>query len=159
MSRKRGFWFYAIITALMLILARMNLPELTMNKMLIVNWGLINKPLKLALLNANIILFDYASIIFARSEADSIENFLQIRKVGFSKRWLALKKQFLGYLVPVILVHVFLYNSRNWIISSEIVSGFIIIWVLLVGMPMYRLPNWVRYGLAAVIIGIFRILV
>lgn len=159
MSRQRGFWCYAIVMALILLLARVNLPELTLNKMLIVNWGLIGKPLRVALLNANIILFDFASIILARSEADSVENFLRYRKVDFGKRWRAFWERFLGYLLPVIVIHVLLYNSRNWIISSEILAGFAVMWVILVGMPMYKLPNWVRYILVAVIIGIFRILV
>lgn len=159
MSRKRGFWIYAFITALILFLARINLPELTLNKMQVVNFGLISKPLRVALLNANVNFFDYASIIFARSEADSIENFLFFRKVDFKKRWQAFDRKFLGYLIPVIIIHMFLYNSGNWIISSEILAGFIIMWIVLVGLPMYKLPNWIRYVLVAVAIGIFRVLV
>lgn len=159
MSRRRGFWIYAFSTALILFLARVNLPELTLNKMQVVNFGLISRPLRVALLNANVIFFDYASIIFARSEADSIESFLHFRKVGFVKRWKAFDKKFLGYLIPVIIIHMFLYNSRNWIISSEILAGFIIMWIVLVGLPMYKLPNWIRYVLVAVAIGVFRVLV
>lgn len=159
LSKKRGFWIYAFITALILFLARINLPELTLNKMQVVNFGLISKPLRVALLNANVIFFDYASIIFARSEADPIENFLLFRKVNFKKRWQAFDRKFLEYLIPVILIHMFLYNSRNWIISSEILAGFIIMWIVLVGLPMYKLLNWIRYVLVAVAIGIFRVLV
>lgn len=158
MNKRQTFWSYAFLTAIVLFLARNNLLNSILNKEYLVNFGLIKTPIKLALLNANLLIFDLFSIILARSEADSLEYFLQIRGVVFLKRLVAFKKNFLEYLIPVILVHLILFNSSNWIISWEILIAFVLVWIILVGLPMYSLSNYWRLIIIFLSLIVFRIL-
>lgn len=156
MIKRRIFWCYAILTMLILFLVRNNIaPE----KVYAINFGLVKIPAKLAMVNANLIIFDFASIVIARSETTTIEQFLQIRKVGFFKRWLAFKAIFLEYLIPVIIVHLVLFNSSNLIISWEMLVIFSLIWLVLVGLTMYKLPTYLRAVIILFSLIIIRILV
>lgn len=159
MIKRRIFWCYAILTALILLLVRNNLANIAPEKMYVINFGLVKTPAKLALVNANLIIFDFASIILARSETTTIEQFLQIRKVGFFKRWIAFKETFLEYLVPVIIVHLVSFSSSNLIISWEMLVIFSLIWLILVGLTMYRLPTYLRAVITLFSLIIIRILV
>lgn len=158
MGRRRAFYGYTFLTLLVLFLARSNLLNLTLRNMYIINFGLIGAPVKLMLLNANMIIFDLLSILLARTDANSIEVFLQIRKVGFIRRFTAFKREIPYYLLPVILVHLFLFNSKNWIISWEILIAFVLVWIILVGLPMYSLSNYWRLIIILLSLIIFRIL-
>lgn len=158
MNRRKLFYGYTFLTLLVLFLARNKLLDLTLKNMYIINFGLISAPVKLMLLNANMIIFDLVSILLARSAADSIETFLQIRKVGFFGRLKAFKKCFTPYLVCVIIAHLFLINSSNWIISWGMLAIFVVIWLILVGLPMYNLANYIRLIVILMSLIIFRII-
>lgn len=158
MNKRQVFFGYVVLTIVTVLLARNNLLNFVPLKMFQVNFGLVNGSSKLMLLNANLILFDLTSIILARSEANSMEILLKVRKVGFTLRLKAFKKYFCYYLILVILVHLFLFGGSNLIISWEMLVGLIVIWVILVGLPMYRLPIYLRVIIVFCSLIIFRLI-
>ncbi|MBP2057385.1 hypothetical protein J2Z60_000549 [Lactobacillus colini] len=157
MNKRQSFFIYTAITILILILTRQNL-TLDSSTMFHINFALIKSPLKLALLSVYLFIFDYASLILARNEGEELASLLISRQVYFIKRWQAFGKQFLIYLLPTLAIHLFLFDSQNLIISWVILTIFTIIWVILAGLPLYKLSEHSKNALILIALLCLRIL-
>lgn len=138
MNKKQAFLTYALVSCLIIFLARQkwNIVYLTVPQLLQVSFGWIRKPVVLALVCANIFIFDYSSISIPKNEIDSIKILIAIRKPETKALVTSLIQISWQYLVLFILVHLFAFDVNNFLRSLTILWIMIIIWLFLVFYPV-----------------------
>ncbi|QYN57494.1 hypothetical protein GYM69_10320 [Lactobacillus panisapium] len=141
MNKKYSFTIYAVISALIILLARQNwntvylkLPQLVQ-----ASFGWIRSPMKLALISANNFVFDYVTIILPRMERNSIESFIIVRKPKLQALIRGLAPKEYSYLLLFVIVHLTAFDISNLISSLLILLVMIIVWLVLVFVMTYRL--------------------
>ncbi|WEV50621.1 hypothetical protein OZX69_06625 [Lactobacillus sp. ESL0731] len=139
MNKKSSFLIYAVVTGLLIFLARENWTAyLSSKKLWQLSFAWVDKPLIFSLLSANTLLFDYLSIWLPRSNLDSISDLVMIRQPNLRNFVVNVVPYVWQYLLIFVLVHIIAFNSSNIIGSIIMLTIMTFIWLIITFWPNYQ---------------------